>query len=138
MGYEHIKTEHAGPKNGGGAWMTRTEAKQSARCKRRQTEKAAKGGRSLDDWGDLDQFSYPAETGEPLAAVLRPGNAAAHTAADHFEVLQAALEQLPEADLDREILARADIGGRTHAFTQDCRDAGIRFSVGYEVDERVR
>jgi Transposase DDE domain group 1 len=24
------------------------------------------------------------------------------------------------------------------AFTQDCRDAGIRFSVGYEVDERVR
>ena len=33
---------------------------------------------------------------------------------------------------------RADIGGRTHAFTQDCRDAGIRFSVGYEVDERVR
>ncbi|MHB1865515.1 MAG: IS1380 family transposase [Candidatus Saccharimonadales bacterium] len=81
---------------------------------------------------------YLAETGEPLAAVLRPGNAAAHTAADHFEVLQLALEQLPEADLGREILARADIGGRTHAFTQDCRDAGIRFSVGYEVDQRVR
>jgi hypothetical protein len=52
--------------------------------------------------------------------------------------LQLALEQLPEADLGRGILARADIGGRTHAFTQDCRDAGIRFSVGYEVDERVR
>ena len=33
---------------------------------------------------------------------------------------------------------RADIGGRTHAFTSDCREAGIRFSVGYEVDERVR
>ena len=53
-------------------------------------------------------------------------------------MLQLALEQLPEADLDREILARADIGGRTHAFTSDCREAGIRFSVGYEVDERVR
>lgn len=53
-------------------------------------------------------------------------------------LLQLALEQLPEADLDREILARADIGGRTHAFTSDCRSAGIRFSVGYEVDERVR
>ena len=49
-----------------------------------------------------------------------------------------ALEQLPEADLDREILVRTDIGGRTHAFTRDCREAGIRFSVGYEVDERVR
>src|SRR5680860_1457902 len=81
---------------------------------------------------------YLSETGEPLAAVLRPGNAGANTAADHFEVLQLALEQLPAEDLHREILVRADIGGRTHAFTQDCRDAGIRFSVGYEVDERVR
>lgn len=81
---------------------------------------------------------YLAETGEPLAAILRPGNAAAHTAADHFEVLQLALEQLPEADLEREILARTDIGGRTHAFTSDYRSAGIRFSVGYEVDECVR
>jgi hypothetical protein len=26
MGYERIKTEHAGAKNGGGAWMTRDEA----------------------------------------------------------------------------------------------------------------
>ena len=69
---------------------------------------------------------------------MRPGNAAAHTAADHFEVLQLALEQLLEVDLGREILARADIGGRTHAFTQDCRDASICFSVGYEVDARVR
>jgi hypothetical protein len=33
---------------------------------------------------------------------------------------------------------RADIGGHTHAFTSDCREAGIGFSVGYEVDERVR
>jgi Transposase DDE domain group 1 len=78
------------------------------------------------------------ETGEPLAGVLRPGSAGANTASDHFEVLQLALEQLPEQDLKREILVRADIGGRTHAFTQDCRKADIRFSVGYEVDERVR
>lgn len=80
---------------------------------------------------------YLAET-EPLAGILRPGNAGANTAADHFEVLQPALEQLPEQDLGREILVRADIGGRTHAFTSDCREAAVRFSVGYEVDERVR
>lgn len=67
-----------------------------------------------------------------------PGNAGANIAADHFEVLQPALEQLPEQDLEREILARADIGGRTRAFTSDCGEAGIRFSVGYEVGERVR
>jgi hypothetical protein len=102
------------------------------------SEKEGAAGNYKGGFGFHPLLCYLAETGEPLAAVLRPGNAAAHTAADHFEVLQLALEQLPEADLDREILARTDIGGRTHAFTSDCRSAGIRFSVGYEVDERVR
>jgi hypothetical protein len=78
------------------------------------------------------------ETGEALAAVLRPGNAGSNTAADHFTVLGLALAQLPAADLDREILVRTDIGGQTHAFTADCRDAGILFSVGYELSETVR
>jgi Transposase DDE domain group 1 len=78
------------------------------------------------------------ETGEALAAILRPGNAGSNTAADHFTVLGLALAQLPTEDLDREILARADIGGCTHAFTGDCRDADIRFSVGYELTETVR
>jgi hypothetical protein len=102
------------------------------------SEKEGAAGNYKGGFGFHPLLCYLAETGEPLAAILRPGNAAAHTAADHFEVLQLALEQLPEADLDRPILARADIGGRTHAFTSDCRSAGIRFSVGYEVDERVR
>ena len=44
----------------------------------------------------------------------------------------------PAEDLDREILVRTDIGGQTHAFTADCREAGIRFSVGYELTETVR
>ena len=78
------------------------------------------------------------ETGEALAAVLRPGNAGSNTAEDHFTVLGMALEQIPAADLEREILVRTDIGGCTHAFTSDCRDAGIRFSVGYELTETVR
>jgi hypothetical protein len=78
------------------------------------------------------------ETGEALAAILRPGNAGSNTASDHFTVLGLALAQLPAEDLDREILVRTDIGGCTHAFTQDCRDAGIRFSVGYELTETVR
>ncbi len=102
------------------------------------SEKQGAAGNYKGGFGFHPLLCYLAETGEPLAALLRPGNAAAHTAADHFEVLQLALEQLPAQDLDREVLARADIGGRTHAFTSDCRDAGIRFSVGYEVAERVR
>jgi hypothetical protein len=78
------------------------------------------------------------ETGEPLAAILRPGNAGSNTAADHFTVLGMALAQLPAEDLQREILVRTDIGGQTHQFTSDCRDAGIRFSVGYELNDTVR
>ena len=78
------------------------------------------------------------ETGEALAAILRPGNAGSNTACDHFTVLCSALAQLPAEDLDREILVRADIGGATHAFTSDCREANIRFSVGYELTETVR
>jgi Transposase DDE domain group 1 len=78
------------------------------------------------------------ETGEPLSAILRPGNAGSNTAADHFAVLGLALAQIPAADLDREMLVRTDIGGCTHAFTADCREAGIRFSVGYELTDTVR
>lgn len=102
------------------------------------SEKQSAAGTYKGGFGFHPLLCYLAETGEPLAGILRPGNAGANTASDHFEVLQLALEQLPAQDLDREILVRADIGGRTHAFTSDCREAGIRFSVGYEVEERVR
>lgn len=79
-----------------------------------------------------------AETGEPLAAVLRSGNAGSNTAKDHFQVLSLAVAQLPAEDLDREMLSRTDVGGCTHAFAADCRDAGTRFSIGHPVDEPIR
>jgi hypothetical protein len=64
VGYKRVKAEHAGAKNGGGAWMTRAEAKESARHKRRQADQeVAEDGQSLDDWGDLDQFSAQASRG---------------------------------------------------------------------------
>jgi hypothetical protein len=102
------------------------------------SEKERAAGTYKNGFGFFPLLCSLDETGEPLAGLLRPGNAGANTAADHFEVLQLALEQLPARDLGREILARADIGGATHAFTADCRDAGIGFSVGYEVGARVR
>jgi hypothetical protein len=39
MGYERIKTEHVGAKNRGGARVTRFEAKQASKRKRRQADK---------------------------------------------------------------------------------------------------
>jgi hypothetical protein len=102
------------------------------------SEKERAAGTYKRSFGFHPLLCYLDETGEALAGVLRPGNAGSNTAADHFEVLQLALEQLPAEELDREILVRADIGGATHAFTADCHDADIRFSVGHQVDERIR
>jgi hypothetical protein len=81
---------------------------------------------------------YLDETGEPLAAILRPGNAGSNTAEDHIRVLELALAQLPQQDLDRPMLVRTDTGGCSHEFITACREADIRYSVGYELDDRVR
>jgi hypothetical protein len=102
------------------------------------SEKELAAGNYKHGYGFHPLNCYLDETGEALAAILRPGNAGSNTAADHFTVLGLALAQLPAEDLDREILVRTDIGGCTHQFTSDCREAGILFSVGYELTETVR
>ena len=74
---------------------------------------------------------------EALAGVLRDGNAGSNTAADHMTVGDLALAQLPAGVLDGEIIARVDGAGATHVFTQWCRDAQIRFSVGSALTQDV-
>ena len=102
------------------------------------SEKDQAAGNYKGGFGFHPLMAYLSETGEPLAALLRPGNAGANTAADHVKVLELALEQIPEAELDREILVRTDGAGSTHAFTHDCREASINFSVGYELSPAVQ
>jgi hypothetical protein len=78
-------------------------------------------------------------TGEPLAAILRPGNAAANTATDQIEVVDLALAQLPkQAQEQQPILVRADSAGATHQFIDHLRELGVRLSVGFDLDSRVR
>jgi len=74
-------------------------------------------------------------SGEALAGMLRPGNAGSTTAADHIEVLDQALAQLPvwdgEGPIDgTEIVARTDTAGCSHDFVDGCRRRRVRFSVG--------
>jgi hypothetical protein len=102
------------------------------------SEKELAAGNYKHGYGFHPLNCYLDETGEALAAILRPGNAGSNTASDHFMVLGLALAQLPAEDLDREILVRTDIGGATHQFTSDCHEANIRFSVGYELNDIVR
>ncbi len=99
------------------------------------SEKEEAAGNDKGGFGFHPLLCYLAETGEPLDAVLRPATPPPTPPPITSRCCNSPSSSCPEADLDREILARTDIGGRTHAFTSDCRSAGIRFSVGYEVDE---
>jgi hypothetical protein len=77
--------------------------------------------------------------GQPLAGLLRPGNAGANDASDHLALLDDALGQLPrEVVEEAEIVMRADSAGATHQLLAGCRDARIRFSVGFDLTEPVR
>ena len=73
-----------------------------------------------------------AATGEPLAGLLRPGNANANNAADQIHVLNAALAQLPE-DARGRVLVRGDAGSGVKEFLAHVVDLGLEFSVGMNI-----
>jgi hypothetical protein len=77
-------------------------------------------------------------TGEALAAILRPGNAGANTAADHLAVLGMALLGLPKHARGQPILVRADAAGATHAFVDELVRRKLWFSIGFDCDQRVQ
>jgi hypothetical protein len=68
-------------------------------------------------------------TGEPLAAMLRPGKANANDAADQIAVLDAALAQLPPEHTSR-VLVRGDTGSGVQAVLHHVHDRGLEYSVG--------
>jgi Transposase DDE domain group 1 len=57
--------------------------------------------------------AWLANTREPLAMLLRPGNAGSNTFTDHKEVLAAAIRQVP-ARFRRKLLVRIDGAGASH------------------------
>src|SRR4051794_2126352 len=103
------------------------------------SEKDGAAGTYKRGFGFHPLLAWVDETHEALAAILRPGNAGANTAADHIELTRLALEQLPgEVVIDSEIVVRTDSAGATHAFTEDLQAANIRFVMGLDLTEGVR
>lgn len=102
------------------------------------SDKERAAGNYKHGFGFHPLLCYEARSGEALAGVLRPGNAGANTAADHVEVLDLALAQLPETLAGPGLLVRADSGGATHAFLDHVAARGLRFSVGFDLTEPVR
>jgi hypothetical protein len=81
----------------------------------------------------LDRGAAP---GEPLAGILRPGNAPAGAASDLVELVDLALAQLPATD--RPVLVRSDSAGASSKLAWHLREQGVGFSVGMPIDAHVR
>jgi hypothetical protein len=103
------------------------------------SEKDGAAGTYRGGFGFHPLLAWLDDSHEALGAILRPGNAGANTAADHIDLVNLALEQLPgEVVMEAEIVVRTDAAGATHAFTADLREADIRFLLGYELTQAVR
>ena len=103
------------------------------------SEKENAAGNYKHGYGFHPLGAYTDETREALAIMLRPGNAGSNTAADHVTVIDRALAQIPDTQVEMiDILIRADSAGSTHATADHCHGADLRFSFGYELTEPVR
>jgi hypothetical protein len=103
------------------------------------SEKENAAGNYKHGYGFHPLGAYSDETREALAMLLRLGNAGSNTAADHVMVIDRALAQIPEEQLETiEILVRVDSAGATHGTADHCHRCDLRFSFGYELTEQVR
>jgi len=73
----------------------------------------------------------PTGTGEPLAILLRPGNAGSNTATDHIAVIRQALAQLPGQRHGRKVLIRTDGAGGTKQLIEWLTSRRLSYSVGF-------
>ena len=73
-------------------------------------------------------------TGEPLAILLRPGNAGSNKATDHITVLRQAFRQLPGMPNQRpgkRVLVRVDGAGYSHKLVEWLTGQRVQYSVGF-------
>jgi hypothetical protein len=109
-------------------------------CSRTEKDQAAPTWKKTSGFHPLTAFADhgAGAGGEPLAIMLRPGNAGSNTAADHIEASRLALAQLP-AGRRRQVLIRTDSGGGTHDFLAWLTRPGRRltYSVGFPMTDEV-
>jgi DDE family transposase len=103
------------------------------------SEKDGAAGTFKRGFGFHPLLAYLDQTREALAGVLRPGNAGANTAADHIQVVELVLEQLPRQVVERTpIVVRTDSAAATHELTDELRAARIGFLMGFDLTETIR
>ena len=106
-----------------------------------EKEKAAPTWKKTFGFHPLAAFADhgAAAGGEPLAIVLRPGNAGPDAAAEHIEVTRLALAQLPRR-ARRRVLIRTDSGGGTREFLAWLASPGRRlhYSIGMTITDEMQ
>jgi hypothetical protein len=83
----------------------------------------------------LDRGQAP---GEPLAGLLRPGNAAPGAADDLVDLVDLALAQLPGSAGDLPVLVRSDSAGASTRLAWHLREHQVAFTLGMQIDAHVR
>ena len=106
------------------------------------SDKVGAGGTYKGAFGFYPLLGYvdhgPDATGEPIAGLLRAGNAGSNTVVDHHDIVTQLLDGLPVTPEQAPMLVRCDSAGASHGFVDALAEAGIAFSVGFPCDERVR
>jgi hypothetical protein len=127
------------PGSGGGQILIDIDATIVTSCS--DKEQAAPTWKKTYGFHPLTVFADhgPDGSGEPLAIMLRPGNAGSNTAADHITAAKLALAQLPRAVRWRALI-RADSGGGTHEFLNWLTKPGRRlaYSVGFTITDEAQ
>lgn len=79
----------------------------------------------------------PGGTGEPLAVLLRAGNAGSNTATDHLQVISEALAQVPGTTRGNSVLVRIDGAGGSHKVIEALTRRRLVYSVGFTLPENT-
>jgi hypothetical protein len=101
------------------------------------SDKQGASGNFKGGFGYHPLLAFLDNTNEALAGILRPGRAGSNTAADHIELLDLAVAQIPDAWRSKPILVRSDGAGFSHALLTHLA-ARFGYSVGWPVTEAVR
>jgi hypothetical protein len=159
---EQLKTARAVARER--AWLLRAEAGRSlpaVRCAGRvvpglvidvdatlvvcHSEKQGCAATFKHTYGYHPVLAWLDNTGEALAGMLRSGNANANNAADHIQIIDEAVAQIPDAHRHgTPILVRADGAGATKAWLahlrslRDERGLEVEFSVGFTLTNQVK
>ncbi len=101
-------------------------------------------------YGFHPMFCFADATGEALAGMLRPGNAAANSGADQLAVVDDAIASLPPAwraghgagdepaTVQHRLVVRADTAGAVGEFVAGLVARNVEFSVGGRVNDQLR